>query len=166
MLKLTSLHHLLLDNEVFCLFVFFLVCIKQPMKQKKKCTFDEKIQLCMEEKEPAARLLQCRPPQCEQCQTFASYPTPPHPQFIPPIEAQSIKKITLKADRHLMLGTSVAWQEIVSALCFETAVLRREFIADTSEWHHWHHWRTCAHCIRETNFDSIIGCRGMKASSD
>lgn len=37
------------------------------------------------------------------------------PLIYSPIEAQSIKKITLKADRRLMLGTSVAWQEIVSA---------------------------------------------------
>lgn len=85
------------------------------------------------------------------------------PPIYSPTEAQSIQKITLKADRRLMLGTSVAWQEIVSAPCFETAFLQRDFIADTSEWHH---WRTCAQCIRETNFDLSVGCSRMKASSD
>lgn len=60
-----------------------------------------------------------------------------------------------------MLGTFVAWQEFVSALCFEIASLQSDFIADTtSEWHarsfRWHHWRMWAHRKRNATFDLSV----------
>lgn len=137
--------------------MLFVVWIKRPVKQRfarmmRRCSF------AWITKSPAASLLQCRPPQRERCQTFASYPTSPD---LFPHSSTKLKKITLRADRRLMLGTFVAWQEFVSALCFEIAFLQRDFIADTtSEWHarsfRWHHWRTWAHCKRDATFDLSV----------
>lgn len=144
----------------------FAVWIKRPVKQRfarlmRRCGF------AWVTKSPAVSLLHCRPPQCERCQTFASYPT--SPDVFPHTSTKREKKITLKADRRLMLGTFVAWQEFVSALCFEMSFLQRDFIVDrTSEWHarscRWHHWRKWAHCKRDTAFD-LSGRRNSKLES-